>query len=164
MRRAPKEPAVCPTCHAIFRKKRWSIEPAQAAMIEALPTTQHAVCPACQKIRDRYPEGILTLKWSELRAHEADLRGLIKHVEARAMSVNPLERVMKISKRGDAMEIQTTNDKLAQRIGREIVRAFHGKVRYHWSHQDKLTRVEWQGPVSTTKAGARRTGLRGTQR
>jgi NMD protein affecting ribosome stability and mRNA decay len=151
MGRAPKEPVVCPTCHAIYMKKRWFIDLPEAARIEGLPTTQHVLCPACRKIRDQYPEGILTLKWSELRAHEADLRGLIKNVEARAMSVNPLERVMKIRRRADAMEIQTTNDKLVQRLGREIVRAFHGKVIYHWPHQDKLTRVEWHGPVKSKK-------------
>lgn len=154
MRRAPKSPTICPHCHAIFAKKRWYFDLAKAAMMEGLPTTRSLVCPACQKIRDQYPEGILTLKWSELKQHEADIRGIIKNEEARAMAVNPLERVMKVILRDDEMEVQTTSDKFAQRLGREIVRAFHGEITYHWPHKDKLTRVEWHGPV--TGSGGRK--------
>lgn len=38
----------------------------------------------------------------------------------------------------------TTHTKLAQRMGREMERAYHGEVHYHWSHQDKLVRVYWE--------------------
>ena len=147
MRRAPQGPTVCPKCHGIFAKKRWHFDPAQYAKLEGASTTGTLLCPACRKIRDGYPEGVVTLKWPGLKAHDGEIMGLIKHVEARALTVNPLERVMKVVKRRDAVEIQTTNDKLAQRIGRELVRAYKGDVTYHWSHKDKLTRVDWNGPT-----------------
>ncbi len=67
-------------------------------------------------------------------------------MEARALSVNPLQRVMKIVRLGKDIEVQTTNDRLAQRIGRELVRAYKGRVTYHWAHRDMLVRVYWQGP------------------
>ncbi len=147
--RAPKGPVICRKCKAVYAKKRWRFDKTAARKLAASPRTHKIVCPACQKIRDRYPEGIVTLKWSGLRDHAEEIRGLIGHIEARAKSVNPLERVMKVVKRRNEMEVQTTNDRLAQRIGRELVRAFKGTVKYTWAHRDMLIRVVWRGPEKT---------------
>ena len=63
---------------------------------------------------------------------------------ARAGGFNPLERVMSIIENGYGnIVISTTNEKLAQRLGRAIKKAFHGDVTYQWSHDNKLARVEW---------------------
>ncbi|MGQ0695596.1 MAG: BCAM0308 family protein [Nitrospiraceae bacterium] len=158
MLRSPKGPAICRTCLAIYANKRWFFDGAEARRLAASPRTQELVCPACQKIRDDYPEGIVTLKWSDLQEHEAEIRGLIGNVEARALSVNPLERVMKIVRRRKDLEVQTTNDRLAQRIGRELERAYKGKATYHWAHRDMLARVSWQGPEPKAKSKAKRGG------
>lgn len=158
MLKAPKGPVICKKCQAIYAGKRWYFDNGEAQRLGADSKTHKLVCPACQKIRDDYPEGIVTLTWSDLKAHEAEIRGLISNVESRAMSVNPLERVMKVVRRRRDMEVQTTNDRLAQRIGRELVRAYKGKVKYAWAHRDMLARVAWQGPEEKTK---RREGSRG---
>jgi len=154
MLKAPKGPAICRKCKAIYSNKRWHLDEAEARKLGTSPGTQKLVCPACQKIRDDFPEGIVALQWSALRDHEVEIRGLIANVEARAISVNPLERVMKIVRRRKDLEVQTTNDRLAQRIGRELVRAYKGKVTYHWAHRDMLVRVAWQGPEPKTKQKA----------
>jgi NMD protein affecting ribosome stability and mRNA decay len=156
MLRAPKGPAICPKCRAIYANKRWYFDEAEARNLAASTRTQKFVCPACQKIRDDYPEGIVTVKWSALRDYEAEIRGLIANVEARALSVNPLERVMKIVRRRKDLEVQTTNDRLAQRIGRELVRAYKGTVTYHWAHRDMLARVTWEGPEPRDKSDRRK--------
>jgi len=158
MLKAPKGPAICRKCQAIYANKRWHIDGAEARKLAASSRTQKLVCPACQKIRDDYPEGIVTLQWSTLRDHEAEIRGLIANVEARAVSVNPLERVMKIVRQRKDLEVQTTNDRLAQRIGRELVRAYKGKVTCHWAHRDMLARVAWQGPEPKVKPKAGKRG------
>ncbi|MEK6698135.1 MAG: hypothetical protein AABZ10_03730 [Nitrospirota bacterium] len=68
---------------------------------------------------------------------------LIKNEEARARAFNPLERVMSVKENGfGSVIISTTNEKLAQRLGRAIKKAFHGEVAYHWSHDNKLARVD----------------------
>jgi NMD protein affecting ribosome stability and mRNA decay len=146
MLKAPKGPAICRKCKAIYANKRWYFDEGAAMKLAAVPHTQKLVCPACQKTRDDYPEGLVTLKWSDLRDHEAEIRGLIANVESRAVSVNPLERVMKIVQRKKELEVQTTNDRLAQRIGRALVRAYKGKAAYSWAHRDMMIRVTWQGP------------------
>jgi NMD protein affecting ribosome stability and mRNA decay len=126
---------------------------AEFARLSASAGTRTMLCPACRKIRDAYPEGIVTLRWPDLDKHEAEVRGLISNEEARALAVNPLARVMKIvtfNKR--EMEVQTTSDQLAQRIGRELVRAFGGKASYRWAHKDMMLRVEWVGPESAARS------------
>jgi NMD protein affecting ribosome stability and mRNA decay len=164
MTRAPRGPLVCPQCHAVFAKKRWALDEAEFAKLSAAKATKQSLCPACRKIRDAYPEGIVTVRWPDLDEHEAEIRGLIVNEEARALAVNPLARVMKIvtfSRRD--MEIQTTSDQLAQRIGRALARAFGGKTAYRWAHKDMMLRVEWVGPspiVATRSQGATRSGAR----
>lgn len=148
MLKAPKGPAICRKCLAIYADKRWHFDKVQAPKLAASPRTKKLVCPACQKIKDDYPEGIVTLTWSDLREHEPEIRGLIANVEARAASVNPLDRVMKIVRRKKDLEIQTTSDRLAQRIGRALVRSYKGTAAYHWAHRDMMVRVTWEGPES----------------
>lgn len=159
MFKAPKGPAMCRTCKAVYANKRWYIDGGEARKLEVSSGTQKLVCPACQKVKDDYPEGIVMLKWSDLREHEDEIRGLIANVEARAVSVNPLDRVMKIARRKKDLEVQTTNDRLAQRLVRALVRAYKGKADYKWAHRDMLARVTWQGPeVKAKSKAARRKG------
>ncbi|MDO9116490.1 MAG: BCAM0308 family protein [Nitrospira sp.] len=158
---APRGPLVCPQCHAVFAKKRWVLDEAEFAKLGSASTTKQAPCPACRPIRDHYPEGIVALRWPDLDEHEAEIRGLIVNEETRALAVNPLARLMKVvtfSKR--EMEIQATSDQLAQRIGRELVRAFGGKAAYRWAHKDRLLRVEWAGP--SPPAAPRSKGAKGS--
>ena len=160
MLRAPKGPVICKSCHALYANKRWYFDRAAAQRLAPSQETRKLVCPACQKIRDDYPEGIVTLIWSGLAAHEDEIRGLIGNVERRALSVNPLERVMKVVRRKQYLEVQTTNDRLAQRIGRELVRAYKGKATYHWAHRDMLARVTWEGPEPDATSKAKKPGRR----
>jgi hypothetical protein len=103
------------------------------------------VCPACLKIRDNFPGGIVTLKGDYVLPHKTDLMNLVRNEEERARGLNPLERVIAIKESGfGSIVISTTNEKLAQRIGRAIKKAFHGAVAYHWSHDNKLARVDWE--------------------
>ncbi|MDH4245748.1 MAG: BCAM0308 family protein [Nitrospira sp.] len=156
MLKAPKGPAMCRKCKAIYANKRWYIDSEEARKLAAASSTQKLLCPACQKIKDDYPEGIVMLKWSDLREHEDEIRGLIANVEARAVSVNPLDRVMKVARRKKDLEVQTTNDRLAQRLGRALVRAYKGKAEYKWAHRDMMVRVTWQGPEAKAKPKAAR--------
>jgi NMD protein affecting ribosome stability and mRNA decay len=151
MFKAPKGPVMCRKCKAVYVKKRWSIDSGEARRLAEAPGIKKILCPACQKIRDDYPEGIVTLKWSDLRERETEIKGLIANVEARAVSVNPLDRVMRIARRKKDLEVQTTNDRLAHRLGRALVRAYKGKADYKWAHRDMMVRVTWEGPEPKLK-------------
>src|SRR3972149_3698014 len=145
----PKGPSrkisVCGGCHAVYKNKRWYGESALYDAVVKISGTAATVCPACLKIRDNFPGGIVTLKGDYVLPHKQDLMNLIKNEEARARGFNPLERVMSVKENGfGSIIISTTNEKLAQRLGRAIKKAFHGEVAYHWSHDNKLARVDWE--------------------
>jgi hypothetical protein len=45
--------------------------------------------------------------------------------------------------------LETTTEKLAQRLGRAVHKARGGKIAYKWSHNNKFVRITWQsGPMS----------------
>lgn len=137
--------SVCEGCHSVYKNKRWYADPDMYDTMKKNPDTVETVCPACLKIRDNYPGGIVTLKGSYVLTHKQELLNLIRNEEGRASAFNPLERVMSIRENGfGKLIISTTNEKLAQRIGRAIKKAFHGEVSYNWSHENKLVRVDWE--------------------
>jgi len=144
-RGANQEISVCEGCHSVYKNKRWYDDPDLYDAAVKIPDTFTTVCPACLKIRDNFPGGIVTLKGDYVLPHKQDLINLIKNEEARARGFNPLERIMFVreSEYGKLV-ISTTNEKLAQRLGRAIKKAFHGKVTYQWSHDNKLARVDWE--------------------
>lgn len=163
MTRAPRGLLECPDCSAIYHRKRWVFpslvtvrksqkakEPKRAGKAVMVP--QPYLCPACRKIRDGYAEGFIAINWPNWVAHKADVLNLIHNEEKRACKVNPLERVMAIRERPGGVDIETTTEHLAQRLGNHLNRAFRGQIQYKWSHKDKLGRVEWKGPIKQTKA------------
>ena len=56
------EPTVCTECGALFEKGRWSWKKPSGE-------AHRAVCPACRRIADKYPAGIVEIKGPILAAH-----------------------------------------------------------------------------------------------
>jgi len=135
---------VCPGCHAISKGKRWRLDEEAYETLRKSGTVKDVVCPACEKIRDGYPSGQVTLKGPYLAEHRQEILRIIVNEEKRARGVNPLERIMSLSDENEQIEITTTDEKLAQRIGRELRKACGGTVSYGWSHNNKFLRVEWE--------------------
>jgi hypothetical protein len=42
------------------------------------------------------------------------------------------------------LTISTTEDKLAQKVGREVYKAHKGELNYSWSHDLHFVRVNWK--------------------
>ncbi len=135
--------AVCMKCRSVYQNKRWSIDEELYERKMANKYINNVTCPACKKVKDNYPGGILNLKGDFYYEHEGEIMNLIKNEEQRARVSNPLERIMKIVKTKQGIEITTTNEKLAQRIGKSLNRAYQGNIAYHWSDSNKLLRAVW---------------------
>ena len=134
--------AICRICSSVYHKKRWSLhEGFPEGMMEGAPRL--VICPACRKVRGGFAGGSVTMEGDFLKEHKEEILHRIRHEERRAKTVNPLERIMAIKETNGHIEILTTNEKLAQRIGRELHRAFKGTVRYQWPGDDKQVRVWW---------------------
>lgn len=139
---APGDRAVCKKCGATYHNKRWSLDK-KAIAIPATAKKVMVVCAACQKKTDKFAGGYVTLHGTFLKAHKDEILNLVRNKEERAMHFNPLDRVIEIKAKRTLIEITTTTEKLAQRIGQMLKKAYDGKVEYKWSAGVKLARVVW---------------------
>lgn len=137
------EVSFCKKCGLVYRQKRWIMDPEEMERLKADPAAGKVVCPACQRMRDNVPGGYLTLKGEYLRRHEVEILELIKNTESKSRKKNPLGRIMEIRQEGDVLTILTTEDKLAQKLGRDVYKAHSGNLNYQWSHTENYVRVDW---------------------
>jgi len=143
----PEELAVCKVCGVVWHSKHWSL-PNEKLTNDAADKSAETTCPACRKSQDKYPEGFVIIKGSFAVEHKEEIINLLHNKEAHALHINPLERIMDIKDNGEVIEVSTTTDKLAQRIGRMLHKAFGGNVEYKWSSDVKLARVYWSREMS----------------
>jgi NMD protein affecting ribosome stability and mRNA decay len=140
----PGEIAVCKDCHAIFQRRHWFFNENLYRTLMSKRGARETTCPACQKIRDGYFEGEVTLMPSTfLSEHKEEIMNLIRNEEERAKGMNPLERIIAVKEENGKVVVLTTDEKLSQRIGRELKKAYQGKTVYRWSEDTKCARVTW---------------------
>jgi len=137
------EVSFCKKCGLVYRQKRWIMDPEELERVKADPAAGKTLCPACQRMRDQVPGGYLTLRGEYLRKHEEEILELIKNTEAKSRKKNPLGRIMEIRQEGDVLTILTTEDKLAQKLGRDVYKSHSGNLNYQWSHAENFVRVDW---------------------
>jgi hypothetical protein len=141
---SPKEPSLCISCKTVYQQKHWSLDPIAYQRLEKDSKTNRISCPACQKIAGRYPEGILTLSGSYLWEHEAEIQQILKNEEQKAMAKNPFERFIHKHRDGDKIIIETTEKKLAEHLGRVLLKSQQGTLDIAWSGSPEICRVSWQ--------------------
>ncbi len=140
---SPRDNTVCRGCGAVYHNKRWSLV-AMKSPLQKTKTITGVLCPACQKIRDGFARGFVTLEGAFVTAHSEEIKNLILNKEKRAIYHNPLDRIIKIKTIKGRMEVTTTTEKFAQRLGAIIKKAYKGELEYKWSSGVKLARVRWQ--------------------
>lgn len=146
----PDEMAVCRKCGAIYHNKRWTLSK-EGLTARAEKKRVEVVCPACKKISDKFAEGFITIEGKFQKAHRDEIINLMRNKEERAMHFNPLDRIIEIKDTEGKIEVTTTTEKLAQRIGQMLGKAFDGEVEYKWSSDVKLARVVWKRDNSDKK-------------
>lgn len=132
----PAEPARCPDCGAVFHGGGWQ-------WMDAPAGAQEVVCPACMRIRDKFPAGFLALSGDFLAEHEGEIRQLISNHEDKEKSQYPLQRIMDIEDTADGLMVTTTDMHLARGIGEALHKAYQGELEYHYNPDQALLRVSW---------------------
>lgn len=138
-----KEVAVCTGCTALYWNKRWYPDESISTGLSNDMIRKEVLCPACQRTRENNPAGIVTYRGDYLQKHEDEILNTIKNTEEKARIKNPLARIMEIKQEGDSMTVSTTDDKLAQKLGRDIYKAHSGNLEYQWSREHRFVRVNW---------------------
>jgi hypothetical protein len=131
-----RDPMVCTECKALFRAGRWQWGVAPAA-------SHHMVCPACRRIRDRFPAGYVTIEGDYAREHRPELLKIVRNHEAHEKAEHPYQRIMNIEESHDRVLISTTDIHLARGIGDALHSAHRGELKYHYEKGQYLLRVHW---------------------
>ena len=131
-----REPTVCASCGAIFERGRWKWGEA--------PTQAHkATCPACARIRDKLPAGLVTLAGEFFNAHRAELLQLARNAAESERSEHPLHRIMGVAEAPDQAVITTCDVHSARRIGEALKSAYDGELDLRFGEDEYLVRVHW---------------------
>ena len=136
-RAKPKGALQCPECGLVCEQGRWR---AGAPPVGALTA---ALCPACERARDRNPAGTVRIGARALEAGD-EVVNLIRNVERAERAEHPLERIMELEVRRDGLVVTTTGLHLARRIGNAVERRFHGDARIQYLPESSELRVDWE--------------------
>lgn len=128
---------VCPTCGAVYHKGRWEWRDHRPSGAE-----DHT-CPACRRIHDHCPAGILVLKGAYATDHEEGIRELLKNEALDEAKEHPLNRIIEWSSGKAEISISTTEIHLVRRLGDALHRAHHGELSFHYEPGEYFLRIHW---------------------
>ncbi len=140
---APKEPSICQRCGAVYSRKRWGRR--EALPQELLAKAAWVECPACEQQEKTglcYGRVIASGRFAQENLDAIVRR--VRNVERRAGLSQPERRIVSAEWDGERLEVLTTSQKLAHRIGRELEKAFGGRTRYRWSSVDGSLYAAWR--------------------
>ena len=101
------------------------------------------LCPACRRINDNFPAGVVTLRGDSAREHKEEMIHLARHQEEAEKNEHPLNRIISIEEDAHGVVINTTDIHLPRRIGEAVHRAFHGEIEDIFEKDGYFVRVNW---------------------
>jgi NMD protein affecting ribosome stability and mRNA decay len=133
----PSGPAVCPKCKVVFSGGRWQ----WAASVPS--DASEALCPPCQRIRDKVPAGFLTLSGKFFEANREEIMNLVRNKEESEKAQHPMKRLMAVEDREEDTVITFTDTHLPRGVGEAIESAYEGKLEIHYTKEAGIVRVTW---------------------
>jgi NMD protein affecting ribosome stability and mRNA decay len=127
----------CPDCGATYHRGRWSWEKLRG---ESHPHR----CPACERVRDRFPAGYVTIRHKFEPAKKLELVNLIRLREQCARFEDPLQRIIAIENTSGGVLVTTTDTHLARTIANAIRDTFGGSLEFSYSRDENLLRAIWK--------------------
>ena len=137
MAKKPGEPAVCTSCGAVFHRGRWQWS-------RVPPDSTAVTCSACRRARDHFPAGFVHIGGEYFAKHRDEVLQLLRHREATEKADHPMARIIDIEERPTGVEVTTTDIHLARNLGRALLQACQGVLRYHYNRADNHLRVTWE--------------------
>jgi NMD protein affecting ribosome stability and mRNA decay len=138
-----QEAAVCTQCHALYRSKRWSFDAPLYERLAGTDQVREVVCPTCRKIKDHFPEGILTLSGEFFDQHQEEIVKLVEKEAARVAKRSVADRIIQIKPEDGKLVVETTTEKMAQHLGRAVYKAYKGGLHFRWGEVERFVRVSW---------------------
>jgi hypothetical protein len=103
-----------------------------------------ALCPAGQRVRDKYRAGFRSFHCGFLDQRNEEMVNLVRREEKAETTEHPLHRIMQIEEQADGILITTTDIHLPRRIGEALHRAYQGELDFHYVKEGSILDVHWQ--------------------
>lgn len=134
---------ICPNCHAISLQKRWFLDEPMYEQLRTQSDVTAVMCPGCERVERGIYDGHVLACGAYLAEHKQEILNLIGNEEAKARQTNPLSRIGATIDNGECLELHVTTQWLAERIGKELRKAYDGKLEIDHLQGDKFSRVRW---------------------
>jgi NMD protein affecting ribosome stability and mRNA decay len=139
-----KEAAYCQQCHVVYQNKGWFFDEKIYNQLKSSAQAQEVVCPTCRKIKDRYPQGYLTLSGEFFVQHKDEILKVLEKEASRVAARSFDDRIIQLVPEGEGkLVVETTTEKLAQHLGRAVHKAYKGDLTFQWGEVNKFVRVYW---------------------
>ena len=135
-----QEPTCCRQCGAVYHHGRWQWGQRPDGAHEDL-------CPACHRINDKLPAGILTLHGALTPHRKDEIIRLARNQEETEKGEHPLNRIISVEETDEGLVISTTDIHLPRRIGEALEHAFHGELDMHYDEAGYFVRADWRPPA-----------------
>jgi len=130
---------LCKECGLVQLRGTWSFTPAPSGRVAKV------LCPACTRVRDRYPAGVVTIPAALVDRRE-EITNLVRNLERNESEEHPLERVMDVKSVAGALVVTTTGVHLARHVAHKLAKRFHKKPRIRYADDEELVHVDWVLP------------------
>lgn len=130
-------PARCGECGAVYLKGRWTWA---AAPVGAEST----LCPACRRVRERAPAGIVVIEGALAATLRDELLRIARNEAEHERTEHPMHRILHVDERDGRVEISTTDIHLPQRIGNALKHAHRGHLDVSYAEDEYAVRVRWR--------------------
>ena len=142
------EGTVCAGCGAIYKEGRW-VWPEDGKKHKA---EEETLCPACRRIRDKYPAGVVYLSGGYLSTHKEEIINLVKNIIEKESERSPLKRLINIEEKDGEIILNFTDDHLARKVGEAVGRAHKGELELKYTEGDKFVTIFWRRAEQPEKA------------
>jgi len=128
------DPTLCTECGVLFSDGRWVWKGTE----EKVHTI---VCPACRRISDHNPAGMVTIQGGFFAGRMDEVENLIYNTEKAETLQHPMERLIQVVRDADGARVTTTGVHIARRIGDAVSRAFGGDYAISYLDDEKRVRI-----------------------
>lgn len=136
---------ICKRCRALHHDKRWYAADA-IKQPQIYSHVHQGLCPGCHSVENKICNGEVILEGRLLEKMRTTVHGLIANVEDKCWHDNPSSRILSFNDLGDRIEVTTTTEWLATRIGKEVRKALKGKLQIEHFPEESFARVRWVSP------------------
>jgi NMD protein affecting ribosome stability and mRNA decay len=132
---------VCPDCEAVYQGGHW-LWPREDETSDTTGNDRY-LCPACRRIQDNFPAGVVFLEGEYLTRRREEIVNLVDRIVKEETDKSPLRRVINREENRGTIAIHLTDDHMARHLGEAVHRAHKGDLKMKYGDETRFLRVYW---------------------